>query len=101
VGKGIIVSAKVRCLNARYSQMNLLTRQLEGYNSNISTPRLTSRKTSGGVIFFITEKLLMAEPSKKRVIAFFDGQNLFYAVKKAFGYSFSNYDPLALARRIC
>ncbi len=43
----------------------------------------------------------MVEPSKKRVIAFFDGQNLFYAVKNAFGYSFSNYDPLALARWIC
>ena len=43
----------------------------------------------------------MTEPSKKRVIAFVDGQNLFYAVKKAFGYPFPNYDPSALARRVC
>ena len=39
-----------------------------------------------------------AEPSQKRTVAFFDGQNLFYAVKKAFGYNWPNYDPLALAR---
>ena len=41
------------------------------------------------------------EPSVKRTIAFFDGQNLFYAVKKAFGYTWPNYDPLALANTIC
>jgi uncharacterized LabA/DUF88 family protein len=40
------------------------------------------------------------EPAVKRAIAFFDGQNLFYAVKKAFGYSYPNYDPKALAERI-
>jgi uncharacterized LabA/DUF88 family protein len=41
------------------------------------------------------------EPTVKRVFAFFDGQNLFYAVKEAFGYTYPNYDPLALARLIC
>ena len=41
------------------------------------------------------------EPSPKRTIAFFDGQNLFYAVKQAFGYHWPNYDPLSLARHIC
>lgn len=40
------------------------------------------------------------EPSGKRTIAFIDGQNLFYAVKKAFGYTYPNYDPKALAERI-
>jgi uncharacterized LabA/DUF88 family protein len=40
-------------------------------------------------------------PSVKRAIAFFDGQNLFYAVKQAFGYRWPNYDPLALARAVC
>lgn len=30
-----------------------------------------------------------------------DGQNLFYAVKKAFGYNYPNYDPKALAQKIC
>ncbi len=42
-----------------------------------------------------------AEPSQKRTVAFFDGQNLFYAVKKAFGYNWPNYDPLALVRGVC
>jgi len=41
------------------------------------------------------------EPSVKRAIAFFDGQNLFYAAKNAFGYSWPNYDPLKLARAVC
>ena len=41
------------------------------------------------------------EPPIKRAIAFFDGQNLFYAVKQAFGYRWPNYDPLALARAVC
>ncbi len=42
-----------------------------------------------------------AEPSVKRVHAFFDGQNLFYAAKNAFGYSWPNYDPLLLSRSVC
>ncbi|MEN6337821.1 MAG: NYN domain-containing protein [Phycisphaerales bacterium] len=42
-----------------------------------------------------------AEPSIKRTIAFFDGQNLFYAAKYAFGYSWPNYDPLKLAQVVC
>lgn len=37
-----------------------------------------------------------AEPPVKRAIAFFDGQNLFYAAKYAFGYSWPNYDPILL-----
>lgn len=41
------------------------------------------------------------EPSIKRAAAFFDGQNLFYAVRDAFGYTFPNYDPRLLADRIC
>lgn len=41
------------------------------------------------------------EPTSKRTIAFFDGQNLFHCAKSAFGYTFPNYDPVALARRIC
>ncbi len=34
-------------------------------------------------------------------MTFFDGQNLFYAVKKAFGYTYPNYDPLALSQTAC
>jgi hypothetical protein len=41
-----------------------------------------------------------AEPPVKRVVAFVDGQNLFYAAKKAFGYRFPNYNPKSLAERI-
>jgi len=41
------------------------------------------------------------EPVIKRAAAFFDGQNLFYAAKMAFGYSYPNYDPDALARAVC
>lgn len=37
------------------------------------------------------------EPAVKRTVAFIDGQNLFYASKKAFGYPYPNYDPKALA----
>jgi uncharacterized LabA/DUF88 family protein len=42
-----------------------------------------------------------AKPIANRAIAFFDGQNLFYAVKKAFGYNWPNYDPDKLARAVC
>ncbi|HXR04291.1 MAG TPA: hypothetical protein VN836_06240 [Verrucomicrobiae bacterium] len=42
-----------------------------------------------------------AEPAIKRVVAFIDGQNLFYAAKTAFGYKHPNYDPKALATRLC
>src|SRR3990172_3628351 len=33
-------------------------------------------------------------PTSPRTITFIDGQNLFYAAKEAFGYSYPNYDPL-------
>ena len=42
-----------------------------------------------------------SEPAIKRTIAFFDGQNLFYAVKAAFGYTYPNYDVLKLAQTVC
>ena len=42
-----------------------------------------------------------SEPTTKRAVAFFDGQNLFHAVHNAFGYTYPNYDPLALARTVC
>ena len=43
----------------------------------------------------------LPEPESKRVVAFFDGQNVFYSVKKAFGYTYSNFSPPALAHAIC
>ena len=44
---------------------------------------------------------MLTEPTIKRTFAFFDGQNLFYAAKEAFGYPYPNYDPKLLAQRIC
>jgi uncharacterized LabA/DUF88 family protein len=41
------------------------------------------------------------EPTVKRTVAFFDGQNLFHHVQEAFGYHYPNYSPLALATWIC
>ncbi len=41
------------------------------------------------------------EPTVKRTIAFFDGQNLFNAAKYAFGYTWPNYHPLKLDKAIC
>jgi uncharacterized LabA/DUF88 family protein len=41
------------------------------------------------------------EPTVKRAVVFIDGQNLFYAAKAAFGHAYPNYDPRALAERVC
>jgi uncharacterized LabA/DUF88 family protein len=44
---------------------------------------------------------MRVEPNIKRAIAFIDGQNLFYAAKESFGYSYPNYDVTKLATSIC
>jgi uncharacterized LabA/DUF88 family protein len=36
-----------------------------------------------------------------RTVVFIDGQNLFHAAREAFGYTFPNYDPSALANVVC
>ena len=41
-----------------------------------------------------------AEPRIKRVVAFVDGQNLFYAASRSFGHKFPNYDPKLLAEAV-
>ena len=43
----------------------------------------------------------MIEPPVKRAVSFFDGQNLFYHAKAAFGYDHPNYDPKKLSDAIC
>ena len=43
----------------------------------------------------------MGEPTIKRASFFFDGQNLFYAVKQSFGHNYPNYDVKKLAEAIC
>ena len=45
--------------------------------------------------------MMITEPGTKRAAVFFDGQNLFYGAKEAFGYSYPNYSPRALADTIC
>jgi uncharacterized LabA/DUF88 family protein len=52
-----------------------------------------------GVLLF--DDFMPIEPSANRAIAFIDGQNLFYNAKTAFGYAYPNYNPLALATKIC
>ncbi len=41
------------------------------------------------------------ELTHRRTVAFIDGQNLYYAAKEAFGYTYPNYDVLALAAQVC
>lgn len=41
------------------------------------------------------------EPAVKRTVAFIDGQNLFHSARESFGYTYPNFDVLALARLIC
>ncbi len=45
--------------------------------------------------------MTILEPAVKRTIAFVDGQNLFHAVREAFGYTYPNYDVRALAQGVC
>lgn len=40
-------------------------------------------------------------PAAPKAIAFFDGQKLFHSAKSAFGYTFPNYDVMALAKAVC
>lgn len=43
----------------------------------------------------------LIEPAIKRAVVFVDGQNLFYAAREAFGYSYPNYDILKLSETVC
>lgn len=44
---------------------------------------------------------MRVEPAIKRAVAFIDGQNLFHAAREAFGYTYPNYDVVALAGSVC
>lgn len=44
---------------------------------------------------------MASEPIHKRTVAFVDGQNLYHAAREAFGYTYPNYDVLALSTEIC
>lgn len=43
----------------------------------------------------------MPELTEKKAIIFIDGQNLYHSVREAFGYTYPNYDPLLLSRKVC
>lgn len=58
---------------------------------------LVETTSPNGVLFLF---IMPIEPSNKRAIAFFDGQNLFFAVKEAFGYTYPNCDPQILAQKV-
>lgn len=45
--------------------------------------------------------LMPPEPAVKRAVVFVDGQNLFHTAREAFGYTYPNYDVLALAQAVC
>jgi uncharacterized LabA/DUF88 family protein len=42
-----------------------------------------------------------SEPADKRAVVFVDGQNIFHGAREAFGYTYPNYDVLALANAVC
>lgn len=44
---------------------------------------------------------MRAEPQVKRTVVFVDGQNLYHSVREAFGYTYPNFDVLALADAVC
>lgn len=50
---------------------------------------------------FFSRVFMPPEPPIRRTISFIDGQNLHKSTKEAFGYSYPNYDVLALSRYIC
>jgi len=60
-----------------------------------------SRKKALTGLFFCGIHMVEIITKNPTVIAFFDGQNLFNAAKKAFGYTFPNYDVKALSHAIC
>jgi len=41
------------------------------------------------------------EPTEKRAFVFIDGQNLYHAIKEAFGYNYPNYSIKLLSEQIC
>lgn len=63
-----------------------------------SDPRGANSKW--GYLFSVTALAPPARPSPCRVHAFIDGQNLFHAVKRVFGYTFPTFDPLRLAHAV-
>jgi hypothetical protein len=45
--------------------------------------------------------MMGGKQERKRAVAFVDGQNLYFAAKEAFGYTYPNYDVKALVQALC
>jgi hypothetical protein len=41
------------------------------------------------------------EPATKRAVVFSDGQNPYHGAKEAFGYTYSDFNPVELAKAVC
>jgi hypothetical protein len=67
---------------------------------DLFTPRSTRQKWPRAGLLFWGE-MTFQEPAIKRAVAFVDAQNLYHATKEAFGYTYPNFDILALATNIC
>jgi uncharacterized LabA/DUF88 family protein len=89
------LSARFRSARTWHVSLN---QRMSGMMRTPFAPRPTCRKASGGVIRFTT---MPVEPTIKRAVVFVDGQNLFHAAREAFGYTYPNYDIVALGRAIC
>ena len=90
--------------------LSLITRGMTTLTRAKRTSRIVSFLMVFGIIpvrlaarpgrdYFFTP--MPSEPTLKRAVVFVDGQNLFYAGRSAFGYSYPNYDPLALSKAVC
>jgi uncharacterized LabA/DUF88 family protein len=44
---------------------------------------------------------MFVEPAVKCAVSFIDGQNLYHSVRECFGYSYPNYNVIALSEAIC
>ena len=69
-----------------------------GYITRTSSPSDTLKGLGRGYSF---GRPLTGEPPAKRAVAFVDGQNLFHSARKAFGYTYPNYDVSALSVQVC
>lgn len=67
----------------------------------ISTPLDLLNGLGRGFKFWGLLEMYPGQTSPKRAVAFIDGQNLFHAAKKVFGYWEPDYDVFALPEVIC
>jgi len=84
--------------NAPFTELQLDLPHLRQYSDGELLPgQRVARRLGRG--YFKGANMAQA-PANPRAIAFVDGQNLFNAVKEAFGYSYPNYDVLKLAQEV-